>query len=104
MVVRLGITDVPEHKPETAGRESGGENGNRAVESRPQEAVSPEIERARDIARRYRCEFVDLRNFQLQHDLFKKVPGAPDVPLQLRPAGRDRRTGAWPSPSPIPAS
>ena len=30
--------------------------------------------RAQDIARRYRCEFVDLHNFQLHHDLFKKIP------------------------------
>jgi type II secretory ATPase GspE/PulE/Tfp pilus assembly ATPase PilB-like protein len=30
--------------------------------------------RARDVARRYRCEFVDLRDFQLHHDLFKKIP------------------------------
>jgi len=33
-----------------------------------------ELDRARDIARRYRCEFVDLNNFQLHHDLFKKIP------------------------------
>ena len=33
-----------------------------------------ETDRAQDIARRYRCEFVDLNGFQLQHDLFKKVP------------------------------
>src|SRR5215471_12190661 len=33
-----------------------------------------ELERAKDIARRYRCEFIDLQNFQLQHDLFKKIP------------------------------
>ena len=33
-----------------------------------------ELDRARDIARRYRCEFVDLNDFQLHHDLFKKVP------------------------------
>ena len=30
--------------------------------------------RARELAKRYRCEFVDLRNFHLQHDLFKRVP------------------------------
>jgi len=29
--------------------------------------------RAQDIARRYRCEFVDLRDFQLHHDLFSKI-------------------------------
>jgi len=33
-----------------------------------------ELERARDIARRYRCEFVDLSDFQLHHDLFEKIP------------------------------
>ena len=36
--------------------------------------VADELDRARDIARRYRCEFVDLNDFQLHHDLFKKVP------------------------------
>src|SRR5512132_1639987 len=38
------------------------------------EGVADELERAQDTARRYRCEFVDLNDFQLQHDLFKKVP------------------------------
>jgi type II secretory ATPase GspE/PulE/Tfp pilus assembly ATPase PilB-like protein len=33
-----------------------------------------DIERAQDIARRYRCEFVDLTGFSLHHDLFKKIP------------------------------
>src|SRR5271154_3966298 len=33
-----------------------------------------ELERARDIARRYRCEFIDLSDFQLHHDLFEKIP------------------------------
>src|ERR1700682_2017997 len=33
-----------------------------------------ELEKAQDVARRYRCEFVDLHNFQLHHDLFKKIP------------------------------
>ncbi len=36
--------------------------------------VVDDLARAQDIARRYRCEFVDLRNFQLHHDLFKKIP------------------------------
>ncbi len=35
---------------------------------------SEELERAQDIARRYRCQFVDLHNFQLHHDLFKTIP------------------------------
>jgi type IV pilus assembly protein PilB len=34
---------------------------------------SEELERAQDIARRYRCEFVDLHDFQLHHDLFTKI-------------------------------
>jgi type II secretory ATPase GspE/PulE/Tfp pilus assembly ATPase PilB-like protein len=33
-----------------------------------------ELERAQDIARRYRCQFVDLHDFQLHHDLFKTIP------------------------------
>ncbi|MFZ0803902.1 MAG: GspE/PulE family protein [Terriglobales bacterium] len=35
---------------------------------------SEELEKAQDIARRYRCQFVDLHNFQLHHDLFKNIP------------------------------
>jgi type IV pilus assembly protein PilB len=34
---------------------------------------SDEVGRAKDVARRYRCEYVDLRNFQLHHDLFSKI-------------------------------
>ena len=30
--------------------------------------------RARDVARRYRCEYLDLRNYHIQHDLMRKVP------------------------------
>jgi type IV pilus assembly protein PilB len=37
-------------------------------------AAAGDIDKAQDIARRYRCEFVDLHNFQLHHDLFKKIP------------------------------
>src|SRR5215470_1250446 len=37
-------------------------------------AHANELERAQDIARRYRCDFVDLHDFQLHHDLFKKIP------------------------------
>jgi type IV pilus assembly protein PilB len=33
-----------------------------------------EESRSRDLARRYRCEFVDLKNFHIQHDLFRSVP------------------------------
>src|SRR3984893_5034270 len=50
---------------------SGG-NGGKLV---PEPAtVANELERARDIARRYRCDFIDLTDFQLHHDLFEKVP------------------------------
>src|SRR5258706_14012143 len=50
----------------------GGGNGGKLV---PEAATVPdELERARDIARRYRCEFVDLSEFQLDHDLFEKIP------------------------------
>src|SRR5580698_3629392 len=37
-------------------------------------AVNEELEKAKDVARRYRCEFVDLHDFQLHHDLFKNIP------------------------------
>src|SRR6266849_6053658 len=47
-----------------------GGNGGAVVSGTP----ADELDRARDVARRYRCEYVDLRNFQLHHDLFKKIP------------------------------
>jgi type IV pilus assembly protein PilB len=47
-----------------------GGNGGRTV---PVNA-SDELEKAKDVARRYRCEFVDLNEFQLHHDLFEKIP------------------------------
>src|ERR1700724_1035776 len=49
-----------------------GPNGGKPA---PEPASIPdEIARARDIARRYRCDFIDLTDFQLHHDLFEKVP------------------------------
>jgi type IV pilus assembly protein PilB len=63
VVTKLGIADAEQKAP-------GGENGNRPATAAP----LSEIEKAQDIARRYRCEFVDLRNFQLHHDLFSKLP------------------------------
>ncbi len=33
-----------------------------------------ETARAQALAIRYRCEFVDLKNFRIQHDLFRTVP------------------------------
>jgi type IV pilus assembly protein PilB len=49
-------------------------NGGNGAKVGGPEKPATEIDRAQDIARRYRCEFVDLNGFQLQHDLFKKVP------------------------------
>jgi len=46
-----------------------GENGGQVATPR-----AGDLEKAQDVARRYRCEFVDLHNFQLHHDLFDKVP------------------------------
>jgi type IV pilus assembly protein PilB len=63
VVTKLGIADAEQKAP-------GGENGSRPASDAP----LSEIEKAQDIARRYRCEFVDLRNFQLHHDLFSKLP------------------------------
>ena len=49
---------------------NGGDGSQIATNGTP----ADELDRARDIARRYRCEFIDLNDFQLQHDLFKKIP------------------------------
>ncbi|MFI5104533.1 MAG: ATPase, T2SS/T4P/T4SS family, partial [Terriglobales bacterium] len=38
-----------------------------------EQPVNPE-QRARDLAARYRCEFVDLRDYHLDAELFKTVP------------------------------
>ena len=48
----------------------GGANGGHPVV--PGNILS-DLERAQDVARRYRCEFVDLTDFQLHHELFKKL-------------------------------
>src|SRR5258707_12283626 len=39
----------------------------------PNDSLS-EAERAERLARRYHAEFVDLKNFKIQHELFKSVP------------------------------
>ena len=73
MVVKLGLSDIPEQKEQKPA--ATGENGGRpAPPVAPPEVRTAEVDKARDVARRYRCEFVDLRNFQLHHDLFTKVP------------------------------
>ena len=66
-----------------------GGNGGRIGSALP----AAELEKAQDVARRYRCEFVDLHNFQLHHDLFKKIPvhlmfRYNFVPLEETPDGR----------------
>jgi type IV pilus assembly protein PilB len=67
-------------------------NGGPAVPMAPA-AKASELDRAQDIARRYRCEFVDLHDFQLQHDLFTKIPvhlmfRYNFIPLEETPDGR----------------
>src|SRR6266700_1231945 len=56
-------------------------------------AHSSEVDRAKDVARRDRCEYVDLHDFQLHHDLFTKIPprlmfGYNFVPLEETHDGR----------------
>jgi type IV pilus assembly protein PilB len=36
-------------------------------------SVADERAQAEDLARRYRCEFVDLKNLHIQHELFRKI-------------------------------
>ena len=40
----------------------------------PVPILADEVARAQALAARYRCEFVDLKNFRIQHDLFRSVP------------------------------
>ena len=49
---------------------AGGGNGQTPAASH---SPSDDLARAQDIARRYRCEFIDLHDFQLHHDLFSKI-------------------------------
>src|SRR5688572_19319752 len=66
-----------------------GGNGQAAATLSP----ADEAARARDLARRYRCEFLDLRNTHLHPELFRKVPvdlmfRYNFVPLEEMPDGR----------------
>jgi type IV pilus assembly protein PilB len=36
--------------------------------------ANDEQKRAHELARRYRCEYVELKEFKIQHELFRKVP------------------------------
>jgi type IV pilus assembly protein PilB len=52
-----------------------------------------EAERAREMARRLHCEFVDLKDYSIHHELFKKVPVElmfrnNFIPLEELPDGR----------------
>jgi type IV pilus assembly protein PilB len=52
-----------------------------------------EEQRARDLARRYRAEFVDLHNYHMDHELFRSVPvdlmfRYNFIPLELTPDGK----------------
>src|SRR4029077_594079 len=64
----MGIFAMADKKPVINGANGG------KVASMVPEKPATDSDRAQDIARRYRCEFVDLNDFQLQHELFKKVP------------------------------
>src|ERR1700721_63561 len=56
----------------TADKKSLFVNGGNGGPISPTGNPPPDLERAQDVARRYRCEFVDLSGFQLHHELFKK--------------------------------
>jgi type IV pilus assembly protein PilB len=40
----------------------------------PASDANEEQRRAQELARRYRCEYVELKGFKIQHELFRKVP------------------------------
>ncbi len=48
---------------------NGGDSGRETAENATEQEA-----RARDLAQRYRCEFVNLKNFQLHHELFRSIP------------------------------
>jgi type IV pilus assembly protein PilB len=68
------MATMPENKAAIAGGGNGGRVPSGPQPGPPSGAHSGELEKAQDVARRYRCQFVDLHNFQLHHDLFKKIP------------------------------
>ncbi|HLV85566.1 MAG TPA: GspE/PulE family protein, partial [Candidatus Sulfotelmatobacter sp.] len=49
-------------------------NGGRTTAATPYGNSVSDMERAQDVARRYRCEYIDLTNYELHHDLFKRIP------------------------------
>ena len=44
------------------------------VNGLPTPGLVDEIAHAQALARRYRCDFTDLKNFRIQHELFRSVP------------------------------
>jgi type IV pilus assembly protein PilB len=59
----------------------------------PTAGAGGEQRRAQELARRYRCEYIELKNFKIQHELFRKVPVElmfrfNFVPLEELPDGR----------------
>ena len=40
----------------------------------PVSDANEEQQRAQELARRYRCEYIELKGFKIQHELFRKVP------------------------------
>jgi type II secretory ATPase GspE/PulE/Tfp pilus assembly ATPase PilB-like protein len=67
-----------------------GGNGRQTVQTGN---AASDAEHAQDVARRYRCEFVDLSGFELHHELFKRIPVElmfryNFVPLEETPDGR----------------
>jgi type IV pilus assembly protein PilB len=68
------MATMPENKAALAGGGNGGRVPSGHQPAAPSGAHDEELEKAQDVARRYRCQFVDLRNFQLHHDLFKIIP------------------------------
>src|ERR1700756_3179472 len=72
--MRRGRATDPDLEKAMAEKKSLFVNGGNGGQIATNGTAADELERARDIARRYRCEFVDLNDFQLQHDLFKKIP------------------------------
>ncbi len=57
---------------------------------------------ARALAVRYRCDFVDLKNFRIQHDLFRTVPV--DMMFRYNFVPLEQREDHLVSPSATPAA
>ena len=60
-----------EEKPKPAEKKPLFANGGNGA---PATAGGDEESRARDLARRYRSDFIDLKNFHIHHDLFRSIP------------------------------